>query len=95
MKFARCAFGVLKVGKDAPALFIEGPSGGGYADAPRGAIEQPGAQALLELQYMLAGRRARKAEPFGGPGKAAALDDGGKNSRVFKAIHVANLIVNK
>ena len=78
MQFARRAFGVLKVGKDAPALFVEGPSGGGDADAPRGAIEQPRAQALLELQYVFAGRRARQAEPLGGAGKAAGLDDGAK-----------------
>src|SRR5580692_4907877 len=87
MQFACCAFGFIKVGEDAPALFVEGAPGGGDAHTPRSAVEQPGAEALLELQDVLARRCSRKAEPLGGPRKPASLDNCRENPRVFKAIH--------
>ena len=59
------AFGVLELGENAPALLIEGAAGFGDADPPRGAVEKPRAEPLLELQHMLAGRGARQAEPLG------------------------------
>ncbi len=54
MQFAGRALGFLKVRKDAPALFVKGASRGGDADTPRGTVEQPRAQTLLELQHVFA-----------------------------------------
>ena len=56
------SFGFVELGKDAPALFVECAAGGGDADAPRGAVKQARAEALLELEHMFAGRGARQAE---------------------------------
>ena len=66
---------------------IENPPGGGDAHPPRGAVEKPSAEPLLELQYVLAGCRAGQAKPFGRRGKAAGFDNGGENLSVLKTIH--------
>ena len=87
MQFACRVFGFFKIGKDPPALFIEGAPGGGRAHAPRGAIEEPSAKALLKLEHMLACRRTGQAKPFGRCGKPTGLDYGDENFSVFKAIH--------
>ena len=87
MQFACRVFGFFKIGKDAPALFIEGAPGGSGAHAPRGAIEKASAEALLKLEHMLACGRAGQTKPFGRSGKPAGFDDGDENFSVFKAIH--------
>ncbi len=65
VKFAGRPLGFLEIGENAPALLIEGPAGFGDADPPRGAVEKPGAEPLLELLHVLAGGGARQAEPLG------------------------------
>ncbi len=95
VQLARRAFGLVELGENAPALFVKPPPGFGGADAPRGAVEEARAEPFLELQHMLAGRRARQAEPLGGRGEPAGFDDGRKNPCVFKAIHRNAEIVNQ
>jgi hypothetical protein len=59
VQFARRAFGLVELGENAPALFVESAAGIGGAHPPRGAVEEPRAKPFLELQHMLAGRGAR------------------------------------
>ena len=87
MQLACRVFGFFKIGKDPPALFIEGAPSGGRAHAPRRAIEKPSAEAFLKLEHMFACCRAGQAKPFGRSGKPTGLDDGDENFSVFKAIH--------
>ena len=91
MQRARGPLGFVEIGEDAPALFVEGAAGGSDADAPRGAVKQARAETLLELEHVFAGGGARQTKLVRGAREAAGINDGGKNSCVFKAIHLRDL----
>lgn len=77
---------LLDLGQDAPAMGLEVTPVLGEGEVPRGAADQPHAEALLQPRQALADDRQRHAELAGGRGQAAHLSDAGKDRDIDETL---------
>ena len=73
----------------AGALLVPGRAGLGQAQVPAGAVQQPGAQGVLQFGHMLAGHRRRQRQPIRRRREAAGLHDFAEHPQAGHAIHEA------
>ncbi|MGY4318769.1 hypothetical protein ACVWW1_008096 [Bradyrhizobium sp. JR3.5] len=83
---AEQGLGLLDIGDDAQAPFVEGRAIMGGRHFSRRPMQQPGADAPLQLRDRRRDRRARQPERVGRPRKARALDDAGENAEEIDAV---------
>ena len=85
--------GVLGLGDDPGAALVEGLADLGQRQPPRGAVEQPRAQAVLEPGDRLADRRARHAELRRRGGEALRLDHAREHRHAGQLVHPMPLAI--
>ena len=79
--------GLLGLGDDPGAALVERLADLGQREAPRGAVEQARAQAVLEPRDRFADRRARHAELRGRAGEALRLDHAREHRHAGQLVH--------
>ena len=79
--------GLLDIGKDLDGAVVIGPAHLGQADLPRGAVEQPRAEPVLQRLDMVAHHRRRHVEPASGRGKSAAIRHPDEGRQTGQPIH--------
>jgi hypothetical protein len=70
-----------------PAALDIDPADLGQGQGASGAVEQAGAEALLELADVFGHQRRRHAEALAGGGEGAGSDDRGKGAHADERIH--------
>ncbi len=86
---AESTFGILDIGEDRKAAAVMGLAIGGRADLPCGPLQQPHAQAPLQLFHRIRDGRGGKAEIMGGGAETAAFYDAGENPHGIQTVHYA------
>jgi hypothetical protein len=84
--------GLVEIGKDTGAVFIEAPAGLGEIQAPRGPTQQLHAQPLLERGDPAADGRLGDIQAFGGCREAAGLDHGNEGFEIAESAHIVAYI---
>ena len=79
------SLGLVGLQQHAARPLVEFAADIGQPQAPGRAIDQPGAQAILELAQAAADQGFREAEIAGGGAEAAALDDAGEERHILQA----------
>ena len=78
------ALGLVRFLQHAPRPLVELAADIGQRQAPGRPIDEPGAQAILELAQAPAHQGFRQAEVTGGTAEAAALHDAGEESHILQ-----------
>ncbi len=83
--------GFLHLGQDGDAALVVGEARLGGRDAPRGAVEQAGAERPLQLHDRLADGRAGQAQAPAGLGEAARRHHLGERVHGVELVHIVSI----